>query len=188
MHPSFVPLEFREFEAFVRGQRRKQNRLWLRKEETPGALSENHSSYPAFTGPNHTSLCRFQGCVQPIQNSCDGYCELHINAIDLVKEQDQSFLSNYMSHLFAQMKTCILTEDDKFGAYRDRDLGQPGITCRHCEGQRIATVVKGRFFPKDGTTSCASLSNINSWSLIICYIVAEASLKQPSFIRGLAKQ
>ena len=146
MHPSFVPLEFREFEEFVRGQRRKQNRLWFRrKKETSGS--------PRKIGPNDTSLCRFQGCVQPIFSG--RYCPHHVNAVDLVKEQDQPLLSNYMRHLFAQMKTCTLTEDDNFGVYRSRRLGEPGISCRHCDGARVGSIIKGRFFPKDGASHYA---------------------------------
>eukprot|EP00804_Cyclotella_cryptica_P000757 CCRYP_001031-RB/>CCRYP_001031-RB protein AED:0.03 eAED:0.03 QI:172/1/1/1/1/1/4/560/1058 len=166
-HPTFVPLEMREFEEFVRCQRRKRNRLWLR--EVDGKISSNSSSSPAFESsaiaPDLSHLCKFQGCVQRGQTSNEGYCECHFNCIHLVKEHDRPLIDDYMYHLFNQLIPCILTEGDKIGFYRERDLGQPGITCKHCEGQRDGSSTKGgRSFPKD-----------------------ESSLRPPSFLRAFSK-
>ncbi|KAL7518862.1 hypothetical protein ACHAWX_003666 [Stephanocyclus meneghinianus] len=146
-HPSLVPLKMGEFEEFVRCQRKKRNRLWLREDD--GKVSSNDLSSSAFDlFPSY--LCKFQGCVQRCQTNNDGYCESHFNLINLVKEQDRPLLDDYIYHLFEQLKPCLLTEGDKTGFYRDRDLGQPGITCKYCEGQKGGSARGGRSFPKEG--------------------------------------
>ena len=112
-------------------------------------VSSNDLSSSAFDlYPSY--LCKFQGCVQRCQTNYDGYCESHFNLINLVKEQDRPLLDDYIYHLFEQLKPCLLTEGDKTGFYRDRDLGQPGITCKYCEGQKGGSARGGRSFPRDG--------------------------------------
>jgi hypothetical protein len=124
MHPSFVPLEMKEFEEFVRDQRRKQNQLWLRKKEVDGNAFESR-------------LCKFQGCVQPSQISHDGFCESHVIAAELVKEKDRSLPSPFIFFLYEQMKPIVLTEDDLLvPRNKDRMIGEAGLACKHCEGRR----------------------------------------------------
>ena len=131
MHPSFVPLEMKEFENFVRVQRKKQNYLWLRKQNN------------VFGDMNPSAhLCKFQGCVQPSQISYDGYCECHVNAADLVREKDRDLTSDYMFYLYEQLEPIILTENDMLNyRHKDKSVGDAGLACKHCHGCRK--------FPKD---------------------------------------
>ncbi|KAL3776861.1 hypothetical protein ACHAWO_000589 [Cyclotella atomus] len=124
-YPSFVPLEMNEFKDFVRGQRKKQNQLWLRK-EMPDTRSEVSKH-----------LCKLQGCVQPSQISHNGYCETHMSAGVLVRKKDLDQFSDFFCFLYQQMEPIVFTEDDALNPRdKDRDIGEPGIACRHCKGRR----------------------------------------------------
>jgi hypothetical protein len=137
-HPTFVPLEMNEFKEFVRGQRKKQNELWLRTE-----MPDTRSKVTKH-------LCKFQGCVQPSQISHNGYCETHNNAGVLVRRKDFDEFSEFFCFLYKQMEPIVLTEDDLSNPQcKDRDIGDPGIACKHCKGRRS--------FPRGGE----SLANVN---------------------------
>ena len=136
MHPSFVPLEIKEFEHFVRDQRKKQNHLWLRKKHVSDQALERGIIPSAH-------LCKFQGCVQPSQISYDGYCECHVNAADLVREKDRTLTNSYMFYLYQQWEPIILTESDLLNTrHKDKNVGDAGLACKHCHDSRK--------FPKDG--------------------------------------
>lgn len=128
MYISFVPLEMKEFEGFVRGQRKKENHCWLRK---------NDINKDDECGISMSHLCKFQGCVQPSQISYDGYCEFHFNSVGIVKEKDRALTNDYIYHLYEQMEPIVLTEDDLLNLKnKGKEIGEVGLACKHCKGRR----------------------------------------------------
>ena len=129
MFISFVPLEMKEFERFVRGQRKKQNHCWLRKKDI------NKEDECSTISMAH--LCKFQGCVQPSQISYDGYCEFHYNSVSIVKEEDREMTNDYIYHLYEQMEPIVLTEEDLLSSKnKGKEIGEVGLACKHCKGRR----------------------------------------------------
>lgn len=47
---------------------------------------------------------------------------------------------------YGQLKPCRLDIMDKIGWYKDREIGFPGLCCKHCRGRPSS----GRYFPKTG--------------------------------------
>lgn len=62
----------------------------------------------------------------------------------LVTREDQGLISPAQFAAMAQMKACRLTESDKTGWYKDREVGFGGFCCKHCGGRPSF----GRYFPK----------------------------------------
>lgn len=76
--------------------------------------------------------------------------------------------------VMAQMKPCILTHEDRVGLYKTREIGFPGMCCKHCGG----VPGFGRYFPG----SLTSLVNGNICKSIIKHIREECRVC-PSLIR-----
>lgn len=53
----------------------------------------------------------------------------------LVTADDRGLISPAQFAALAQMKACRLTESDKTGWYKNRDIGFGGFCCRHCGGK-----------------------------------------------------
>jgi hypothetical protein len=53
----------------------------------------------------------------------------------LVFPEDQSLITDYLYLTLQQMAPCVLMEADRVGCYKTRQVGFPGIACRHCVGQ-----------------------------------------------------
>jgi hypothetical protein len=64
----------------------------------------------------------------------------------LVKAEDKGLVSDGFLAVFCLLKSCTLTEADKKGWYRDREIGFPGLCCKFCSGRKTS----GRYFPKGG--------------------------------------
>ena len=62
---------------------------------------------------------------------------------DLVELGDKDLIPSYIFLAFAQLKRCSLTEPDKVGCYKDRELGFTGMCCKHCGGAPGF----GKYFP-----------------------------------------
>ena len=53
----------------------------------------------------------------------------------IVTVDDRGLIPPAQFAALAQMKACRLTESDKTGWYKDRDVGFGGFCCRHCDGK-----------------------------------------------------
>ena len=82
----------------------------------------------------------------------------------LVQVQDRDLVPDSLFVAMSQMKTCHLTQADRVGCYKSRDLGFVGMCCKHCGGQPGF----GRYFPNSvrslaqTTTSQTILKHIGS--------------------------
>lgn len=91
-----------------------------------------------------SQVCRLQGCKEISKPNCDGLCRDHRTSARLVLPGDHTAIKEYASLSFEQMQPCYLMESDKSdGSYANRELGAPGMECRHCIGQPGHV----RFFP-----------------------------------------
>lgn len=85
-----------------------------------------------------------------------------VDARPLVFPEDKDLISDYLYLTLEQMAPCKLTEIDQVGCYKGRDLGSPGLACRHCVGQAGS----GRYFP----ASEASLSQTTTSQTIMNHV------------------
>ena len=53
----------------------------------------------------------------------------------VVFPEDQELISDYLYLTLEQMAPCVLMEADRVGCYKARQVGFPGLACRHCVGQ-----------------------------------------------------
>ena len=58
----------------------------------------------------------------------------------LVFPEDQDLISDYLYLTLEQMSPCVLMEADRVGCYKTRQVGFPGLACRHCVGQVCESV------------------------------------------------
>jgi hypothetical protein len=82
----------------------------------------------------------------------------------LVLMKDRGLVPDALFVSMLQMKPCQLTQADRVGCYKSRDLGFIGMCCKHCNGQPGF----GRYFPNSvrslaqTTTSQTILKHISS--------------------------
>lgn len=82
----------------------------------------------------------------------------------LVQLKDRDLVPDALFVAMSQMKICHLTQADRVGCYKSRDLGFVGMCCKHCGGQPGF----GRYFPNSvrslaqTTTSQTILKHIGS--------------------------
>ena len=69
--------------------------------------------------------------------------DILIHNDSLVKPEDKDLVPDYLYLAIAQMKPCRLTDADRVGCYKNRDLNFLGMCCKHCGGQPGF----GKFFP-----------------------------------------
>lgn len=80
----------------------------------------------------------------------------------LVFPEDQPLISDFLYLTLQQMAPCVLMEADRVGCYKLRQVGFPGLACRHCVGQAGC----GRYFP----ASEASLSQTTTSQTIMNHV------------------
>ena len=83
---------------------------------------------------------------------------------ELVLMKDRDLVPDALFVAMAQMKICHLTQADRVGCYKGRELGFTGMCCKHCGGQPGF----GRYYPNSvrslaqTTTSQTILKHIGS--------------------------
>ncbi|KAL3907331.1 MAG: hypothetical protein SGILL_008921, partial [Bacillariaceae sp.] len=129
---------------------------------------------PALTGPSvntkegrkkKESTKKVQPLPQPEVHEEEEEEALPPPVVDdrpLVFPEDQELISDYMYLTLEQMSPCFLMEADRVGCYKGRQVGFPGLACRHCVGQAGC----GRYFP----ASEASLSQTTTSQTILNHV------------------
>jgi hypothetical protein len=90
--------------------------------------------------------------------------ELLLGDSKLVFMKDRDLVPDALFVAMAQMKACKLTQADRVGCYKNRDIGFLGMACKHCAGQPGF----GRYYPNSvrslaqTTTSQTILKHIGS--------------------------
>jgi len=80
----------------------------------------------------------------------------------LVLIQDKDLIPDYLFLAMAQMKHCRLSDADRIGCYKGRELGFLGMCCKHCGGQPGF----GKYFP----ASVRSLAQTTTSQTIVKHI------------------
>lgn len=80
----------------------------------------------------------------------------------LVQMKDRDLVPDALFVAMSQMKICHLTQADRVGCYKSRDLGFVGMCCKHCGGQPGF----GRYFPN----SVRSLAQTTTSQTILKHI------------------
>jgi hypothetical protein len=83
----------------------------------------------------------------------------------MVSEEDSQLIPDYLFVAISQMTPCRMTEQDRVGCYKDRQVGFPGMCCRHCGG--VAGF--GRYFP----ASVRSLAQTTTSQTILKHVGAK---------------
>jgi len=68
-------------------------------------------------------------------NSVDFNFEELLDGSKMVQMKDRDLVPDPLFVAMAQMKMCRLTQADRVGCYKSRDLGFVGMCCKHCGGQ-----------------------------------------------------
>lgn len=89
----------------------------------------------------------------------------------LVEMQDKDLVPDYLFLAMAQMQPCHLTDADRVGCYKDREIGFLGMSCKHCCGQPGF----GKYFP--GTVR--SLAQTTTSQTIVKHIAVKCRLCPP---------
>jgi hypothetical protein len=64
----------------------------------------------------------------------------------IVTMDERGLVPDVVLVAYGQLKPCRLEQMDKAGWYKDREIGFPGLCCKHCGGRPSS----GRYFPKTG--------------------------------------
>lgn len=89
----------------------------------------------------------------------------------LVEMQDKDLVPDYLFLAMAQMKPCQLTDADRVGCYKEREVGFLGMSCKHCGGQPGF----GKYFP----ATVRSLAQTTTSQTIVKHIAVKCRLCPP---------
>mmetsp|Transcript_30619 Transcript_30619/g.73434 ORF Transcript_30619/g.73434 Transcript_30619/m.73434 type:complete len:357 (+) Transcript_30619:87-1157(+) len=94
--------------------------------------------------------------------SFDPSWERLLEGSDLVLMKDRDLVPDALFVAMAQMKPCKLTQADRVGCYKSREIGFVGMCCKHCGGQPGF----GRYYPN----SVRSLAQTTTSQTILKHI------------------
>eukprot|EP00551_Chaetoceros_affinis_P010027 CAMPEP_0203668758 /NCGR_PEP_ID=MMETSP0090-20130426/5309_1 /ASSEMBLY_ACC=CAM_ASM_001088 /TAXON_ID=426623 /ORGANISM="Chaetoceros affinis, Strain CCMP159" /LENGTH=900 /DNA_ID=CAMNT_0050533281 /DNA_START=173 /DNA_END=2875 /DNA_ORIENTATION=+ len=89
----------------------------------------------------------------------------------LVEMKDKDLVPDYLFLAMAQMKPCHLTDADRVGCYKEREVGFLGMSCKHCGGQPGF----GKYFP----ATVRSLAQTTTSQTIVKHIAVKCRLCPP---------
>mmetsp|Transcript_7296 Transcript_7296/g.13326 ORF Transcript_7296/g.13326 Transcript_7296/m.13326 type:complete len:391 (+) Transcript_7296:113-1285(+) len=96
---------------------------------------------------------------------------------DLVVLKDRDLVPDALFVAMAQMKPCKLTQADRVGCYKTREIGFVGMCCKHCGGQPGF----GRYFPN----SVRSLAQTTTSQTILKHIGGKCRFCPPTIRKAV---
>jgi hypothetical protein len=96
------------------------------------------------------------------ESQSDPSWEKLLEGSDLVLMKDRDLVPDALFVAMAQMKACKLTQADRVGCYKSREIGFVGMCCKHCGGQPGF----GRYYPN----SVRSLAQTTTSQTILKHI------------------
>ena len=96
---------------------------------------------------------------------------------DLVTAEDKDLVPDYLFIAMSQLQRCELTEADKVGCYKDRELGFTGMSCKHCGGQPGY----GKYYP----ATVRSLAQTTTSQTILKHVGAKCRMCPPNIRRAI---
>lgn len=131
----------------------------------PSAPLEQHQQQASFAADPPRAPPATHAEAPPTLTSIE---DLDFDAIvaesNLVYPKDRDLVPDALYLAMAQMKLCKLTQADRVGCYKSREIGFVGMCCKHCSGQPGF----GRYYPNSvrslaqTTTSQTILKHIGS--------------------------
>jgi len=103
--------------------------------------------------------------------------ELLLGDSDLVQTKDRDLVPDALFVAMAQMKSCELTQADRVGCYKNREIGFKGMCCKHCGGQPGF----GRYYPN----SVRSLAQTTTSQTILKHIGGKCRFCPPHVRQAL---
>lgn len=97
----------------------------------------------------------------------------------LVFMKDRDLVPDALFVAMAQMKPCKLTQADRVGCYKSRDIGFIGMCCKHCGGQPGF----GRYYPN----SVRSLAQTTTSQTILKHIGSKCRFCPPHIRQAVLK-
>jgi hypothetical protein len=73
----------------------------------------------------------------------------------IIKMTDRGMVADAHFVAYGQLRPCRLEQMDKAGWYKDREIGFPGVCCKHCGGRPSS----GRYFPRPSDNFLRSSKN-----------------------------
>jgi len=122
-----------------------RDRTLMAPERTPTLLEESTSNDPSW--------------------------ERLLEGSDLVLMKDRDLVPDALFVAMAQMKPCKLTQADRVGCYKSREIGFIGMSCKHCSGQPGY----GRYYPN----SVRSLAQTTTSQTILKHIAGKCRFCPP---------
>jgi hypothetical protein len=95
----------------------------------------------------------------------------------LVETQDKDLVPDYLYLAMAQMNPCHLTDADRVGCYKEREIGFLGMCCKHCGGQPGF----GKYFP----ATVRSLAQTTTSQTIVKHIATKCRLCPPEIRKAV---
>jgi len=123
-----------------------RERALLAAERTPALLEETPTSDPSW--------------------------ERLLEGSELVLMKDRDLVPDALFVAMAQMKACKLTQADRVGCYKSREIGFVGMCCKHCGGQPGF----GRYYPN----SVRSLAQTTTSQTILKHIGGKCRFCPPN--------
>eukprot|EP00521_Asterionellopsis_glacialis_P008348 CAMPEP_0195290928 /NCGR_PEP_ID=MMETSP0707-20130614/6592_1 /TAXON_ID=33640 /ORGANISM="Asterionellopsis glacialis, Strain CCMP134" /LENGTH=297 /DNA_ID=CAMNT_0040351111 /DNA_START=75 /DNA_END=968 /DNA_ORIENTATION=- len=97
----------------------------------------------------------------------------------LVKKEDRELVPDALFLAMAQMQPCQLTEADRVGCYKEREVGFTGMCCKHCGGQPGF----GKYFP----ATLRSLAQTTTSQTILKHVAQRCRFCPPEIREAIAK-
>ena len=95
----------------------------------------------------------------------------------IVVPEDKDLVPDYLFLAMAQLAPCNLSDADRVGCYKDRDLGFLGMSCKHCGGQPGF----GKYFP----ATVRSLAQTTTSQTILKHIAVKCRMCPPHIRKAI---
>lgn len=163
--------------------------IWTRLREIELPLGDSSKALPNHPTKSEPSTVDKDEELNPSSqeneqiSKNDAFLEAMLESNPMVSIKDRHLVSNTTLVAMAQMKVCVVTEEDQIGRCKDHTLGFKGLCCKHCGG-KAGKPGYGRYFP----SSLRSLAQADSCHQIIRHITAKCTSCPPeirSFIEEL---
>jgi len=141
-------------------------------DDNPSVVSESYHQVSQPSSPSQSppqayvdrTPCAISEDKQSLSSDEDIPVEGFLDSCKLVLTKDRDLVPDALFVAMAQMRPCKLTQADRVGCYKTRELGFVGMCCKHCGGQPGF----GRYYPNSvrslaqTTTSQTILKHVGS--------------------------
>ena len=146
--------------------------------KSPPKVRKEHTSDAIKVSPSRPSSIK-SSTTETMQSSTKYDWNELLDGSPLVLLEDRDLVPDALFVAMAQMHVCHLTQADRVGCYKERDIGFVGMSCKHCGGQPGF----GRYYPN----SVRSLAQTTTSQTILKHIGGKCRYA-PSHIKAAVMQ